>query len=711
MTSSIIGITITHGADYLTGVNLGVVIGTDLPALKASELRSHIVKQVPSCPQQFNICTKQGWPLTSEQEGKLLVSELMKDGKELLINVKTAGPKIGVKNKQGSVIGFVHAGLKSSLMELKGLINQQILHSALSPTSPFHFLDERSWPISTCQEGHMTVTDALIGQCVRTNLNISLQSPNLSSQKEPPLKRIKFNPQLSFRSSKDLDRPASMDVVDGRTPGKQVLISYVRSEAATHALRLKEQLLGQGLTVYLDVHEIGTGVDWQDSLNNAVSSCEVFVPLVTNKYGATQWTNREVKLADVLGKYILPVSFLPEWPPPCLAIQFATTQFIPWIDQRYLSARDEKASISEWCDRDIKMVAGKISVRVQELTVAKLPSLVKRATVVKSCACLWLNNSSATLEDREGAPLVMICLHPEQHKFAMELKSLLVGCGLEVWCTTELDRGHMEHIDSLASSQEAINFSILNEAGHSLSGDHGNKDGRKGNHVLDDIRLFQEKADDASVVIFVLSEVFSHSRVCQQQVFYCEHRKRVIPVLYEDLCMPDWMTMLVGSHGLERSQDEDFKDVLIQRVKSELDPVERMKRSYSRSFSSPFSPVEGSYSNRSPAVRSPAIRSPATRSPAPFIGSQTMPFFFPPRVYASQKPPEVFQMEVTPASETPNARNTSTPTVPTASSATTPDVSPVSSTTKDVNEQPEGKQKSPLLTKPSLSSMKTVILE
>ncbi|WAR21466.1 hypothetical protein MAR_015440 [Mya arenaria] len=345
MTSSIIGITITHGADYLTGVNLGVVIGTDLPALKASELRSHIVKQVPSCPQQFNICTKQG------------------------------------------------------------------------------------------------------------------------------------NPQLSFRSSKDLDRPASMDVVDGRTP-----------------------------------------------------------------------------------------------------------------------ARDEKASISEWCDRDIKMVAGKISVRVQELTVAKLPSLVKRATVVKSCACLWLNNSSATLEDREGAPLVMICLHPEQHKFAMELKSLLVGCGLEVWCTTELDRGHMEHIDSLASSQEAINFSILNEAGHSLSGDHGNKDGRKGNHVLDDIRLFQEKADDASV----------------------------------------------------RSQDEDFKDVLIQRVKSELDPVERMKRSYSRSFSSPFSPVEGSYSNRSPAVRSPAIRSPATRSPAPFIGT---------------------------------------------SSATTPDVSPVSSTTKDVNEQPEGRNK------------------
>ena len=36
----------------------------------------------------------------------------------------------------------------------------------------------------------------------------------------------------------------------------------------------------------------------------------------------------QVKLADVLGKYILPVNFLPDWPPRCLAIQFATTQYV-----------------------------------------------------------------------------------------------------------------------------------------------------------------------------------------------------------------------------------------------------------------------------------------------------------------------------------------------------------------------------------------------
>ena len=38
----------------------------------------------------------------------------------------------------------------------------------------------------------------------------------------------------------------------------------------------------------------------------------------------------QLKLADVLNKYIVPVSFVEKWPPCCLAIQFATTQFINW---------------------------------------------------------------------------------------------------------------------------------------------------------------------------------------------------------------------------------------------------------------------------------------------------------------------------------------------------------------------------------------------
>lgn len=47
---------------------------------------------------------------------------------------------------------------------------------------------------------------------------------------------------------------------------------------------------------------------------------------------------QQVKLADVLGKFIIPVNFLENWPPKCLAIQFATTQYIDWKTQAQINA-------------------------------------------------------------------------------------------------------------------------------------------------------------------------------------------------------------------------------------------------------------------------------------------------------------------------------------------------------------------------------------
>ena len=35
------------------------------------------------------------------------------------------------------------------------------------------------------------------------------------------------------------------------------------------------------------------------------------------------------------------------------------------------------------------------------------------------------------------------------------------------------------------------------------------------------------------------------------KVFYCEQRKKVIPVLYEAFCIPWWMNMLIGSSTFE----------------------------------------------------------------------------------------------------------------------------------------------------------------
>ena len=98
-----------------------------------------------------------------------------------------------------------------------------------------------------------------------------------------------------------------------------IMLSYARAEGADHALNLKLELRKLNITVYLDVHEIGTGTDWQDSLNNAVSNCVMFVPLVTPMYGNTQWTNREVNFNSNLSLYPSILSLAATRASPCPA--------------------------------------------------------------------------------------------------------------------------------------------------------------------------------------------------------------------------------------------------------------------------------------------------------------------------------------------------------------------------------------------------------
>ena len=61
----------------------------------------------------------------------------------------------------------------------------------------------------------------------------------------------------------------------------------------------------------------------------------VIVGYNRRKFSLVSSLNREycfsqVKLADVLAKVIIPINFLDHWPPRSLAIQFSTTQYIPW---------------------------------------------------------------------------------------------------------------------------------------------------------------------------------------------------------------------------------------------------------------------------------------------------------------------------------------------------------------------------------------------
>ncbi|XP_063433539.1 uncharacterized protein LOC134715349 [Mytilus trossulus] len=177
-------------------------------------------------------------------------------------------------------------------------------------------------------------------------------------------------------------------------------------------------------------------------------------------------------------------------------------------------------------------------------TDSDLPSLIKRKTVVKSCPCVDSSNPQATIENREGNPLVVICVHPQQSTLAVGMKELLARHKFEVWCSTQLS---MNYPDSLTDHETGI---------------------KPGTTELQNRQIFQEQADEAGVIVLILSQQFILSRTCQQQVFYCEQRKKLVPVLYGDFVIPGWLTILTGHHVLMNA--DKYKDQLIGRAEELL---------------------------------------------------------------------------------------------------------------------------------------------
>ncbi|XP_033103062.1 uncharacterized protein LOC117105861 [Anneissia japonica] len=580
----------------------------------AQSLRGLMEIQLDTLPHSFKFLTKQGWPVAPIQEALIKIQHLINEDGVIKIQPGFDRPRVGIISKDGTALGFVFvASLTLSVHQLRQAVTSQL---GGRTNTDIIFLDRNRWPICPSQESSLCILDILsgvsvyvLGATVKKRDDPQRLEVELDSSGSPPQKLHKPTP--SYQSTNSLapvnhshsgstfhrSRPASPLQFDQEQLAKDVVISYVRAEATQYALDLKEGLEDDGFSVYLDVHEIRCGTDWQDSLNFAVSNCEVFVPLVTPAYGQTQWTNREIKLADVLGKFIVPVNFLDAWPPGCLAIQFATTQFIAWkrpdnsnvkskkpltdngtfgnFGKHSSGMRTTKLLMSSfhgkvipglcltdggeksfsWDMEDIQYVSAQVAERFKDLRDSQAENgLTRRVTMLKSYGSILpggVAKSSlfVTMESREGKPLVVIGVHPNQADF----------CDiLEVWCTTEL----MNLDYSVPASQ-----GLLQSSGSTLpviyTQDMTSNDPKV---------LFQQKVDEAGVVLFVLSKVFAESKTCKQQVFYCEHRKRVVPLNYEHFEMPCWMSMLIGTSTFEDVQRTGYKDSLLSRVKKEFDP-------------------------------------------------------------------------------------------------------------------------------------------
>lgn len=164
------------------------------------------------------------------------------------------------------------------------------------------------------------------------------------------------------------------------------------------------------------------------------------------------------------------------------------------------------------------------------------------------------------------------------------LQELLVGAGYEVWLSTsilelesDLEIGLFSQDSVLDNSQPDFLLGVEFAHGITLTGlnmtfllstAHFSQEFPGCESLI----RFQMKADEAGVVVFIVSKAFVKSKTCQQQVrwhgpfsrwacnddfffvwqvFYCEHRKRILCVRTGDFFMPGWMSMLIGTRPFE----------------------------------------------------------------------------------------------------------------------------------------------------------------
>ena len=557
--------------------------------------------------KKFAYLTSQGWEISQNQEHLFKLSDVLTKENTLNIRICHQSSRIGIliQGNPDIPLGFVLCDLSSTVKDLTKELSIQLpeLYKYFA-SKGFFFLDQNGWPIAERQESMLQILEISLSSCVKlgfirdiiaqhhlnridmfTNGIVDANAPSdQTTQKSLTsiscltrhftrgcLMSLQERPEYQ-EASWPVTKYSEPKVTAIKTNLFEIIISYVHTEGSQYACLLKDALESMGYTVFLDIHCIEGGKDWQDVLNNAITNCSLFIPLITMQYGNTLWTNREVKLADILGKLILPVNFNDSWPPMCLAIQFATTQYIPGSKVSFggeemtpdnfteKSATDIAKSIAERYHKELLSVQitgeveqldpllphgdteilpnGDIATPCSDGLSTPLGYNYSRRSSLRSCAstlpeCVPIDYQKSVFESRQGKPLVVISCCQEQRDFTSQLTVQIEAKGYEVWPSCDIDF----HSNEERSVQ------------------------------------FQKRFDEAGVVIFVLSKDFADNTFCEQQVYYCEQRKRIIPLIYEPMEMPNWMATLIGTSTFVDCKSQSFHTALMDRIETLLNPV------------------------------------------------------------------------------------------------------------------------------------------
>ena len=103
---------------------------------------------------------------------------------------------------------------------------------------------------------------------------------------------------------------------ENETVNSSVFISY-QWDAQDVVVKIKEHLEKAGFNCFIDLGQLGGGNNLYQKIDQAIRNAKVVVACITPKFVVSHFCNREMALADLLRKPIVPIMLTATpWPPP-----------------------------------------------------------------------------------------------------------------------------------------------------------------------------------------------------------------------------------------------------------------------------------------------------------------------------------------------------------------------------------------------------------
>ena len=154
------------------------------------------------------------------------------------------------------------------------------------------------------------------------------------------------------------------NVVRSDVPSPEIFISYQWDHQA-EAKALCSRLGRYGYKCWIDIGQMGGGDILYQKIYDGIKEAQLVIACVTSKYVSSSSCSKEIILADMLGKPIIPVMLEKvDWPPPgAMAISFSQLIYIDMSGHggghggkgRNISPREKFSEIIERINKYVKL--------------------------------------------------------------------------------------------------------------------------------------------------------------------------------------------------------------------------------------------------------------------------------------------------------------------------------------------------------------------